>query len=125
MITFSSQGDFKLTKKFLLRIQRREFFKGLSKYGQAGVTALSSATPKDTGETSGSWDYEISLTNSSLSITWMNSNIVSGVPVAILLQYGHGTGTGGYVQGIDYINPALKPVFENILNEVWKEVTSA
>lgn len=123
MITISSKGDFKLTKKFLMRVQRKEFFRGLSKYGDQGVSALRKSTPKDTGETSQDWTYEIVLKSNSLSITWSNSNVVNGVPVAILLQYGHGTGTGGYVQGIDYINPAMRPTFEKILEDVWKEVT--
>ena len=124
MITIKSRGDYKQTKKFLRVISEQKFLKGLEQYGDIGVRALSSATPIESGATAASWTYEIKTTKNTLSIVWSNTNIVSGVPVAILIQYGHGTGTGGYVQGVDYINPALKPVFDGILDKVWKEVTS-
>lgn len=125
MISFSSSGDFKNLEKFLAKAQSNTIFDALAKYGQEGVNALSRATPQDTGNTAGSWSYEILKDAKSWSIIWSNSNTIDGVPVAILLQIGHGTGTGGYVSGRDYINPALKPIFDRIANEAWKEVTSA
>jgi hypothetical protein len=97
----------------------------LHHYGKAGVQALASATPVESGLTAESWDYKVLNTASSFSITWTNSHVVDGRPIAILLQYGHGTGTGGYVEGRDYINPALKPIFDRLADEVWKAVTSA
>lgn len=106
-------------------MERNEIHKILDRFGQEGVAALSSATPVDSSFTANSWDYEVVETGNSYSIIWTNSNVVNGVPVAILLQYGHGTGTGGYVQGRDYINPAIKPIFDKIAKEVWKVVTSA
>lgn len=92
--------------------------------GRRGVEALSAATPVDTGATSQSWRYEINLDRTRTTLTWLNTNTVNGVNIAIILQYGHGTGTGGYVAGKDYINPAIKPIFDDIANSVWKEVTS-
>jgi hypothetical protein len=115
-------GDFKKTEDFLKRASGDKF-SALSRYGQEGVNALASATPTDTGETANSWTYEIIRDKSSYSLIWSNTNVVNGRPVAILLQYGHGTGTGGFVQGSDYINPALRPIFDRIANEVWKLVT--
>nr|WP_330371635.1 hypothetical protein [Marvinbryantia formatexigens] len=96
----------------------------LDKYGRAGVDALSSATPVDSGETASSWGYEIEHSAGSSRIIFTNSHINKGVSIAIILQYGHGTGTGGYVEGRDYINPAIQPVFDNLVKEAWKEVTS-
>ena len=123
MIRFKHRGDFRHTENFFDRIRRRSYVDVLRKYGQAGVEALAAATPKDTGETAASWSYEIVQTESGYSIFWNNSNINRGVNIALILQYGHGTGTGGYVRGIDYINPAIRPVFEEIANAAWKEVT--
>ena len=97
----------------------------LEQYGQAGAEALASATPVDSGKTAASWGYEIEETPGGVSIYWTNSNIQDGVNIAVILQFGHGTGTGGYVRGIDYINPALRPIFEQIADKAWKEVTSA
>lgn len=97
----------------------------LSKYGEMGVLALSRATPEDSGETARSWSYEIEKTDSGYRLVWNNSNVNKGVPIAIILQYGHGTRNGGYVQGRDYINPALVPVFDGIAADSWKEMTSA
>jgi len=94
----------------------------LDKYGKQGVTALSQATPKDSGLTATSWSYTISRSNGTIAIEWNNSNIQNGCPIAVILQYGHGTGNGGYVQGRDYINPAMRPVFDKILDDMWKEV---
>lgn len=125
MISFESRGDFKKTEAFLSAMTKSSRFAALEKGAKQGVSALASATPVDSGLTAASWDYEVKITRGSQSITWTNSHTVNGVPIAILLQYGHGTGTGGYVSGRDYINPALKPVFDKIADDVWKAVTSA
>lgn len=125
MITISSKGEFKNTDKFLKTMSEGQIFKSLGKYGQEGVNALASATPKDSGLTAGSWSYEVLNTRGIYSIIWSNTHVVDGRPIAILLQYGHGTGTGGYVAGRNYINPALRPVFDRIAKDVWREVTSA
>lgn len=124
MIRFKHSGNFKITEKFLSNAGRREYMAVLRKYGQAGVEALAAATPKETGETAASWSYEIVETRSGFSIFWSNSHENQGVNIALILQYGHGTGTGGYVQGIDYINPAIRPIFDEIANAAWKEVTA-
>jgi hypothetical protein len=125
MIILESKGEYKQTKQFLNRITHDEIYKCLNRYGQEGVVALASATPKDSGKTASSWRYELKQDANSYSIIWSNTNIVRGTPVAVLIQYGHGTGTGGFVQGRDYINPALRPIFDRIANEVWREVTRA
>lgn len=125
MITFSSKGDFRNTEKFLKKMSRRDIYRSLDRYGQEGVSALSSATPVESGLASASWSYEVELSKRSASISWLNHDVENGFPVAIMLQYGYGTGTGGYVQGRDYINPALKPIFDKIAESVWREVTSA
>lgn len=96
----------------------------LHRYGQEGVAHLAANTPKDTGETAASWSYEVKRTSRSMSIIWTNSNIVSGVPIAVILQYGHGTRNGGYVSGRDYINPAMRQVFDQLADDVWREVTN-
>ena len=123
MIRFRQTGDWSKTTNFLKRAKQRYYLKCLDKYSQRGVASLSSATPVDTGKTAGSWSYEIKVTDEKASITFKNSNIVNGVPIAIILQYGHGTRNGGWVQGRDYINPALKPVFDKLVQEAWGEVT--
>lgn len=123
MISFEHKGDFKKTLTFLERASRLSVDSVLHRYGREGVNALSQATPVNTGQTAGSWNYEIENVNGSYSIYWTNSNTTSGVPIVILLQYGHGTRGGGYVQGRDFINPAIKPIFDNIADKVWKEVT--
>lgn len=105
------------------RIKEIFHFGLLDKYGKDGVAALSSATPVDGGNTANSWYYEIENKKGQVRINFLNSNINQGVPIAIILQYGHGTGTGGWVQGRDYINPAIQPVFDRILQDIWKEVT--
>lgn len=123
MITFSNKGNFNRTFAFLKR-NRKLKFKDLTKYGEMGVEALRKATPKDTGATADGWYYTITEDNGRLSISWNNRNVVDGwYNVAIMIQYGHGTGTGGWVEGIDYINPALAPVFDKIAKGVWAEVT--
>lgn len=125
MITLTSTGSFKKTEKALAKMAKGDMYRQLEKLARLGVNALRSATPVESGQTAASWGYDIKKSRGGASITWTNSHVVSGAPVAILLQYGHGTGTGGYVQGRDYINPAIKPVFDQIANEVWKAVTSA
>ena len=121
-ITFHQRGNFTKTWRFLERCKETVKRGILDKYGRAGVQALREATPKDTGLTATSWDYRIVHGKDYVSLEWTNTNIVDGIPVAVLLQYGHGTANGSYVQGIDYINPALKPIFDAIARDVWKEV---
>lgn len=123
MIVVKHKGDFAKTERFLQRAKKTHILSILDAYGQMGVDALRDATPFDTGTTAASWGYEIEYTRNGYSITWTNSNVQDGVPIAILLQYGHGTRNGGYVQGRDYINPALAPIFDKIAEEAWKEVT--
>lgn len=123
MIGFRQKGDFSKLTSFLEKAKQTVGLSTLDKYGREGVAALAAATPVDTGLTARSWDYKIVHENGSVSIQFTNSNIVDGVPIAIILQYGHGTGTGGWVQGRDYINPALQPIFDKIANEAWREVT--
>ena len=126
MIKIVSKGDFKKTKKFLGFIQDRRQFSSLSRYGEMGVNALADATPIDSGKTAQSWEYEIEDHDGSLSIVWTNSNTTDrGIPIAILVQYGHATKDGYYIQGVDFINPALKPVFDDIAESIWQEVTNA
>lgn len=125
MIKFESKGDFKRTEGWLQKLVKGDIYSALERHGRAGVAALRSATPVDSGATAASWSYQIERSRGSWSITWTNGHLAAGVPVAILLQYGHGTGTGGYVQGQDFINPAIKPVFDKIAQDVWKAVTSA
>lgn len=124
MITFRQKGDFSKFNRYLERLKEAVKLGDLNKYGRQGVQALSSATPIESGETANSWYYKINRTKESVSITFHNSNIQNGVPIAIILQYGHGTGTGGYVEGRDYINPAIQPVFDRIAEDAWKEVTN-
>ena len=125
MISFRQKGDFSNLTNFLERAKNVIHIGDLDKYGKAGVAALSSATPVDTGLTASSWSYEIENKNGSVIIFFKNSNIQNGVPIAIILQYGHGTRNGGWVQGRDYINPAIQPIFDEIANNAWKEVTKS
>lgn len=122
MIKVKVGGSFNKTEQFLQRNKRIKL-SSLDKYGQEGVRALAAATPVDTGLTAASWYYEIEKSEGSTSIVWKNSNIVDGTPIAIILQYGHATRNGGYVQGSDYINDALRPIFKKIADSAWKEVT--
>lgn len=124
MIRIKHHGSFQNTERLFTKSAAINLANLLTLYGQAGVEALSAATPKDSGETAGSWSYEIVQKPTGVAIVWSNSNMNDGANIAVLLQYGHGTRNGGYVQGVDYINPALKPIFERIANEAWKEVTS-
>lgn len=123
MIKFAQKGDFKKTEDFFKKIGQGDYLSGLKDFGEAGVSALSKATPRDTGKTAESWSYEIKKTNKGISLIWNNSNINDGVNIAIIIQYGHGLSSGYYVEGVDYINPALKPLFDLIGKEVWEEVT--
>jgi hypothetical protein len=125
VITVTLSGSFKNTERFFKNMSSFSAEKILEKYAQEGVSALSQSTPELTGLTAASWAYEVSVDKEYYSITWTNDNLVDGIPVAILLQYGHMTGTGGYVQGYDYINPSLQPIFDKIADDVWKEVKSA
>ncbi len=125
MITFRQKGDFSKLTRFLERAKEVVHLGDLDKYGRAGVAALASATPVDTGETAKSWRYEIINKDGVARIIFCNSNIQNGVPIAIVLQYGHGTGNGGWVEGRDYINPAIQPIFDQLANEAWKGVTRA
>jgi hypothetical protein len=109
---------------FLNGLKNRDFLKHLDFYGRKGVAALSAATPVDTGKTAASWNYEIHYFREGVSMVWTNSNVNKGENIAILIQYGHGTRNGGFVQGRDYINPALRPIFDEIADSAWKEVTS-
>ncbi|MEG1525849.1 MAG: HK97 gp10 family phage protein, partial [Clostridia bacterium] len=121
--SFRQTGDFSKLNRFLERAKEAVRLGDLDKYGREGVAALSSATPIDSGQTANSWYYEITHKNGSSSISFHNNNIQNGVPIAIILQYGHGTRNGGWVQGRDYINPAIQPLFDKIANEAWREVT--
>ncbi|WP_288878335.1 HK97 gp10 family phage protein [Bacteroides acidifaciens] len=123
MITFRQKGDFSKLTRYLEKVKSVVKLSDLDKYGKEGVAALASATPVDTGLTASSWSYEIKHQNGRVSITFKNSNIQNGVPIAIILQYGHGTRNGGWVQGRDYINPAIQPIFDKIANDAWREVT--
>lgn len=123
MIRFRQKGDFSKLNHYFERVKHIARVADLDKYGKAGVSALSSATPVDTGLTASSWNYDIEYRNESATISFTNSNIQNGVPIAIILQYGHGTGTGGWVEGRDYINPAIQPIFDQIADNAWKEVT--
>lgn len=123
MIKFRQKGDFSKFTHYLEKVKEIVKLGDLDKYGREGVAALASATPVDTGLTASSWRYEIQHGNDSVSIAFYNDNVQNGVPIAIILQYGHGTRNGGYVQGRDYINPAIKPIFDKITEDAWKEVT--
>lgn len=124
MFEISSKGDFNKTRDFLTKILRRDIFGELNRYGQEGVDALARATPQDSGLTSISWGYRIIKDRGRPGIEWYNTNEVNGTPVAILIQYGHATGTGGYVHGRDFINPAMRPIFDKIADGIWKKVTA-
>lgn len=123
MISFKANGDFSKATRYLERLKEAARIGILDKYGRAGVAALASATPLDSGLAASSWDYTIEHDRNSAKITFLNHDIENGFPVAIMLQYGHGTGTGGWVQGRDYINPAIQPIFDKIVEEAWREVT--
>lgn len=123
-ITFTVTGDFSSTRDFLQHVKSIDILSILNSYGEMGVAALSSATPTDTGLAAGSWSFDVLANNGVYRITWTNTDVESGFPVVIMLQFGYATGTGGYVQGRDYINPAMAPIFDLIADKVWKAVTS-
>lgn len=123
MISFKHKGDLSKTTNFLKRARDFKVERILNKYGKLGVSALMQDTPRDTGETAKSWDYEIEESNGELKLVFFNSNVNRGVNIALLIQYGHGTGTGGWVEGRDYINPSLRPIFDELAEKLWKEVT--
>ena len=123
MVRITHKGNFNNTERFLKGAPKIKYRRILEKYAKEGVKALASATPVDSGITANCWDYELKVGKGFYSISWTNSNVVDGVPIAIILQYGHGTGTGGYVQGRDYINPAIKPIFDKISESLWQEVS--
>lgn len=123
MIRFTQKGDFHKLTSYLQKVKHVVKLSDLDKYGRLGVQALSSATPKDSGETAGAWYYEITNTGGRATISFGNNHVNKGVNIAIILQYGHGTGTGGWVEGRDYINPAIQPIFDHITESAWKEVT--
>ena len=122
MISFRQKGDFSKLTRFLERGKETVYLGDLNKYGRQGVAALASATPIDSGETAESWYYKIENNKESATITFYNSNVQNGVPIAIILQYGHGTRNGGWVEGRDYINPAIQPIFDQIVDDAWREV---
>ena len=122
MIRLKAKGSYKKSLTWLERLLHYFKMGGLNKFGQRGVEALRAATPKDTGKTADSWTYNIEYGNGKAAIVWSNTNVNDGVNIAIILQYGHGTGTGGYVEGRDYINPAMHSVFDSILEDAWKEM---
>ena len=125
VVTFKHRGDFKNVEKFMKGFNKSHLVSILNSYGAQGVAALASATPIDSGVSASSWSYRTSVSGGSFFIIWENSSVTSsGTPIVILLQYGHGTGTGGYVQGRDFINPAIKPVMDKIAEDVWREVTA-
>lgn len=123
MISFRQRGDFSKLTRYFERVKNVVKIGDLDKYGREGVAALSSATPLDTGKTASSWYYEIEHKSGSATISFHNANVQNGVPIAVILQYGHGTRNGGWVQGRDYINPAIRPIFDRIADNAWKEVT--
>lgn len=123
MVSFTQKGDFSKTMSFMERALRVVRHSNLDKYAQEGLEALRAATPVDSGRTADSWYYEIIQNGDTVRITWYNSNVNDGVPIAIVLQYGHATKDGGYIRGLDYINPAIRPVFDRIADDIWREVT--
>jgi len=122
MFSFSSKGDYKRTEAFLKMMANGDLFQSLDKYGMKGVNALSKATPVDSGLTANSWKYRVIQDPNRPGVEWYNTNVQNGTQIAVLIQYGHGTRNGGYVQGRDYINPAIRPVFDQIVADIWKQV---
>ena len=123
MVVIKQTGNFNNTERFFKQSAKINYSSILEKYGKEGVAALSNATPVESGVTASSWSYEIRRSGNSYTISWSNSHVVNGVSIAVILQYGHGTKNGGYVQGRNYINPALQPIFDKMADEAWKEVT--
>lgn len=125
MVYFVTGGSTKRTEDFLRKLAQSDIYAGLDALAREGMQALAANTPVDSGLAESSWGYKITKTRTSCTITWTNNDIENGFPVAVMIQYGHGTGTGGYVQGRDYINPAIRPIFDKMVERVWKVVTSA
>ena len=123
-ICFTHKGDFSKTTKFLQQSKQAVRLSNLEKYAKKGVEALASATPVDSGLTASSWTYKISNTKESIVIDFINTNVQQNTPIAIIIQYGHATGNGGWVEGRDYINPAIQPIFDEMTNDIWREVTN-
>lgn len=123
LVVMKQSGSLKNFEGFLYKNRKRRLYQLLNEYGQQGVELLRDATPVDTGKTATGWDYEIEVNSQGVSLYWVNNNVNEGVPIAILIQYGHATRNGGYVQGVDYINPALRPLFESMATKLWKEVS--
>lgn len=124
MITFSQSGDFSNTERFLKNVANDSFFANLDSYGKAGVQALADNTPQDSGKTAQSWGYKVIRSRTNPGIEWYNTNVNDGTSVAILIQYGHATKSGGYISGRDYINPVIRPIFDKIAADIWKKVTA-
>ena len=123
-IIVTQKGDFNITEKYLRKIHKADYRPILERYANVGVSLLRSATPKDTGQTADSWSYRVVINKTKFSIQWLNNHTNDGVPIVILLQYGHGTTGGTFVEGRDFINPPMRPLFEKISEDIWKEVTS-
>ena len=123
LVVMKQSGSLKNFEEFLYKNRKRRLYQLLNEYGKQGVELLRDATPVDTGKTASGWDYEIEVSSQGVSLYWVNNNVNEGVPIAILIQYGHATRSGSYVQGIDYINPALRPLFESMATKLWKEVS--
>nr|DAK51931.1 MAG TPA: type I neck protein [Caudoviricetes sp.] len=123
LVVMKQSGSLKNFEGFLYKNRKRRLYQLLNEYGKQGVELLRDATPVDTGKTATGWDYEIEVSSQGVSLYWVNNNVNEGVPIAILIQYGHATRSGSYVQGVDYINPALRPLFESMATKLWKEVS--
>lgn len=123
LVVMKQSGSLKNFEGFLYKNRNRRLYQLLNEYGKQGVELLRDATPVDTGKTATGWDYEIEVSSQGVSLYWVNNNVNEGVPIAILIQYGHATRSGSYVQGVDYINPALRPLFESMATKLWKEVS--
>lgn len=123
LVVMKQSGSLKNFEGFLYKNRKRRLYQLLNEYGKQGVELLRDATPVDTGKTATGWDYEIEVNSQGVSLYWVNNNVNEGVPIAILIQYGHATRSGSYVQGVDYINPALRPLFESMATKLWKEVS--
>lgn len=123
LVVMKQSGSLKNFEGFLYKNRKRRLYQLLNEYGKQGVELLRDATPVDTGKTATGWDYEIEVSSQGVSLYWVNNNVNEGVPIAILIQYGHATRSGSYVQGIDYINPALRSLFESMATKLWKEVS--
>lgn len=125
MLKRSSAGSFAKTTTFLNKLQSGNLFHSLNQHGRVGVDALARSTPSESGETAQSWGYQVGQSKGRISLSWFNTHENDGVNIAVIIQYGHGTGTGGYIQGRDYINPAMRPIFDRILEDIWRQVTNA